>query len=118
MPPNTRSRWIFSLGLPDRAAGRNRTRLSPRPRFVFEDRPDNRSHQVIPGENLHQIAATEFRNVTAFDRPELLWWVVADYNNIRDPTRKLGTGTLLLIPSDSKISAWFAGDDNTVQFKV
>lgn len=54
-------------------------------------------HKVKPGETLDSIALDNYSNSTFF-------WVIADYNRIRDPFAKLKEGTVLKLPTLSDIS--------------
>lgn len=49
-------------------------------------------HEVKPGETLDSIALDNYSNSTFF-------WVIADFNNIRDPFAELEVGTKLKIPT-------------------
>jgi hypothetical protein len=73
-------------------------RLTDRERFGFRSYADNRTHVVIQGETLQQLAGRYFRGLP---RPSGLWWVIADYQPapIQDPTLALQPGTVLIIPS-------------------
>ena len=54
-------------------------------------------HEVKEDETLDSIALDSYSNSTFF-------WVIADYNKIRDPYKKLKVGTMLKIPTLSDIS--------------
>lgn len=49
-------------------------------------------HKVKPNETLDSIALDSYSNSTYF-------WVIADFNRIRDPFKKLEVGTVLKIPT-------------------
>lgn len=68
-----------------------------RERLAFKDRKDNRGYTVKEGDNLLNIS---FRFFPSFDRPAGLWWIIAEYNSIHDPTQNLEPGKLLVIPSE------------------
>lgn len=108
--PNQRSRWSFSLALTD--DGREeRLFLDARPRFWFESRDDNRIHTVRRGETLHSIATDEFAGYPGVGRPALWWWILADYNDIVDPSVVLDSGREIWVPSQSKVQDWFGDPD-------
>ena len=54
-------------------------------------------HKVAPGETLDSIALDNYSNSTFF-------WVIADYNKIRDPYKRLPEGLTLKLPTLSDIS--------------
>ena len=54
-------------------------------------------HKVEVGETLDSIALDNYSNSTYF-------WVIADFNHIRDPFAKLEVGTMLKIPTLASIS--------------
>lgn len=43
-----------------------------------------------------------------YDDP-LLWWVIAQYNNILDPIAEMVTGRVLLIPTKSRLDQFLVG---------
>ena len=49
-------------------------------------------HEVKPNETLDSIALDNYSNSTYF-------WVIADFNRIRDPFKKLQVGSTLKIPT-------------------
>ena len=53
-------------------------------------------HEVKQNETLDSIALDNYSNSTYF-------WVIADFNRIRDPFKKLEVGTILKIPTLSDI---------------
>ena len=53
-------------------------------------------HEVKENETLDSIALDNYSNSTFF-------WVIADYNKIRDPYKKLKVGEVLKIPTLSDI---------------
>lgn len=54
-------------------------------------------HEVEKGETLDSIALDNYSNSTYF-------WVIADFNKIRDPFKKLEVGSKLKIPTLSTIN--------------
>ena len=54
-------------------------------------------HEVEQGETLDSIALDNYSNSTYF-------WVIADFNKIRDPFKKLEVGSKLKIPTLSTIN--------------
>ena len=54
-------------------------------------------HRVEQGETLDSIALDSYANSTFF-------WVIADFNHIRDPFAELEVGTMLKIPTLASIS--------------
>lgn len=54
-------------------------------------------HKVEVGETLDSIALDNYSNSTYF-------WVIADFNKIRDPFIELEVGTMLKIPTLASIS--------------
>lgn len=54
------------------------------------------SHKVSYGDTLDTLALYYYNNPTYF-------WVIADFNNIRDPYENLKIGTILKIPTFSEI---------------
>lgn len=54
-------------------------------------------HEVQVGETLDSIALDNYSNSTFF-------WVIADFNHIRDPFAELEVGTMLKIPTLASIS--------------
>ena len=53
-------------------------------------------HEVETGETLDSIALDNYSNSTYF-------WVIADFNNIIDPYKKLEPGTMLKLPTLASI---------------
>lgn len=53
-------------------------------------------HKVIQGDTLDTLALYYYNNPTYF-------WIIADFNNIRDPYAALKIGTIIKIPTFSKI---------------
>ena len=54
-------------------------------------------HKVKENDTLDSIALDNYSNSTFF-------WVIADYNKIRDPFKKLEIGTVLKIPTLGDVS--------------
>ena len=95
MPPREFSRYTFTNAALDSAG---RLVLSSRERFRFEQLPDNRTHLVIGGDTLFNLANRRFKPLP---RPAGLYWVIADFQPepIHDPTLRLEPGTVLIVPS-------------------
>lgn len=53
-------------------------------------------HKVVLGDTLDSLALYYYNNPTFF-------WVIADFNNIRDPYKELEIDSILKIPTFSKI---------------
>lgn len=53
-------------------------------------------HKVILGDTLDTLALYYYNNPTYF-------WVIADFNNIRDPYKELEIDSIIKIPTFSKI---------------
>lgn len=90
---NDLSRYLFCNGVGD---AQDRTLLTDRVPFRFVSRSDTRQHTVIEGDTLWGLANLYFSQI---DRASGLWWVIADFNGIADPTLKLQPGVVLRIPS-------------------
>jgi hypothetical protein len=95
MSAHALSRYRWSSIFVDEA---NRRFFGPRPRFEYQDLPDNKIHTVREGERLWHVAQIHFRG---FARAGNLWWVIADFQPqpIHDPTLALEPGTYLVVPS-------------------
>jgi hypothetical protein len=91
--PNRHSRHRFTSAQTD-ADGR--LFLSDRAKFGFVERADTRQHVVKTGDTIFNLAG---RYYAAMPRAAGFWWVIADFNDIHDPTLRLTEGTLLAIPS-------------------
>lgn len=72
--------------------------LDARRAFTYQVFSDNRLHTVIAGETIFSIAGQYF---APRDRAAGLWWVIADFQPqpIHDPTIRLTTGSILVVPS-------------------
>lgn len=89
------SRHTFTLAYIDASGARVLTDPDP---YRYRDLPDNRVHRVITGDTLYNIARRYFEG---YQRPDGLWWVIADFQPepIHDPTLTLEIGRLIVIPS-------------------
>jgi hypothetical protein len=99
MPPRQNSRYSFSRGYTDESGAFVLTDPVP---FRFHPYTDNRFHTITSEDSLFTLAAKYFKR---FPRPNGLWWIIADFqpDPIHDPTRRLGVGTVLVIPSDRTV---------------
>jgi hypothetical protein len=95
MPPGIHSRYLFCQGLLD---SEGRTYLSDRVPFPYKQASDNRSHVVVEGDTLFQLAHELF---DPLERPSQYFWVIADFQPepIIDATLKLQIGSTLIVPS-------------------
>lgn len=95
MPPRRLSRYAFSEAYTDDAGDRVLTDPEP---YRYRDFEDNRIHIVAEGDTLWSLAGRYFQ---AFDVPEELWWVIADFqpDPIHDPTLLLAPGRAIVVPS-------------------
>lgn len=98
MPPRKFSRYSFATGLRNADDPLQRFYLSDRVRFLYLPLPDNIQHVVSEGDTLWNLAS---RFYLPIERPAGLWWVIADFqpDPIHDPTVRLETGGLVIIPS-------------------
>ncbi|HHV62128.1 MAG TPA: LysM peptidoglycan-binding domain-containing protein [Firmicutes bacterium] len=64
-----------------------------RRRMPKTDWPDNRAHTVKDGDTLWMLAWQYLGDAE-------YWWVIADFNNIKDPWEPLEAGRILIIPSE------------------
>jgi len=55
--------------------------------------PDNRAHTVKDGDSLWMLAWQYLGDAEH-------WWVIADFNGIKDPWEPLEAGRVLVIPSE------------------
>jgi hypothetical protein len=94
-PRSINSRYALSL-LRRRADGV--ALILKRTPFRFRQLPDTRTHVVSGADTLFSLAGQYF---VPMDRASGFWWVIADFQPepIVDPTRKLGSGRALYIPS-------------------
>jgi len=89
------SRYLYSETITD-----GTTLLAEDPRlekFRFKEREDNLQVTVFEGERLWHIAHRLYPNNP---RAGELYWVIAVYNNIADPTLELEPGIILYAPSN------------------
>ncbi len=95
MPPQIRSRFIFTTGFDDADSIKL---LSEREPFRFQQFSDTRIHTVKEGDKLFNLAGRFFRPLA---RSAGLWWIIADFQPapIVDPTIELILGQQLVIPS-------------------
>ena len=96
MPPQRFSRFSYVSAILDEEDVN--LFLTSREPFMFEDFPDNRTHEVKEGDTLWSLASQYFEGI---DRPDGLWWVIADFQPepIYDPTVSLSLGRTMFIPS-------------------
>lgn len=66
--------------------------MAGRRRIARRDWPDNRVYTVGDGDTLWGLAHEMLGSVQ-------LWWIIADFNGIHDPTQDLAAGTRLVVPS-------------------
>ena len=90
---NSRYRFVFGL-----ADEEGRDYLVDRQPFRYRDERDNRVHVVAEGDTLFNLAGRYFRGIDS-ERACGLWWVIADFNGIHDPTIALTPSTEIQIPS-------------------
>lgn len=95
MPPRRYSRHTFSIARKD---SEEKLVLSDPEPYRYRPFPDNRVHVVKGEDTLFTLAAKYFKG---FDRPNGLWWIIADFqpDPIHDPTLRLTEGTTIVIPS-------------------
>lgn len=60
------------------------------------DKVSYKGHKVVLGDTLDTLALYYYNNPTYF-------WIIADFNNIRDPYEELEVGKILKIPTFSKV---------------
>jgi len=108
MPPGINCRFRFCDGVTD-ADGRLYL-TTPRP-YRFVDRADNIMHVCINGDTLWGLANRYYPRLAVNSdgtlgsgfAPSLLFWVIADFNDINDPTLALTAGRVLTIPSEQTV---------------
>lgn len=95
MPPRLLSRYQFCTQLAD---SNGALYLSERDPFLYQPFTDNIEHKVADGDTLQSIAS---RYYAALPEPDLLWWVIADFqpDPVFDPTIALAPGTTIIVPS-------------------
>lgn len=95
MPPRVNSRYSYATAVTDAS---DAVHLYGEEPFRFRDYADNRQHVVRQGDTVFSLAARYF---TDFDRPDGLWWIIADFQPepIHDPTVDLEPGRVVIIPS-------------------
>lgn len=89
------SRFRFCFALEDSS---DKLYLVEREPFRFREENDNRSHIVQEGDTIFNLAGRYFRGMDA-NRACGLWWVIADFNGLHDPTLALAPGSEIIIPS-------------------
>jgi hypothetical protein len=99
MPPRQLSRHVFSRAYEDNEGDLVLTEPEP---FKYKPYRDNIHHTVQTGETLFTIAAKYFKG---FDRPNGLWWIIADFQPIpiHDPTVSIAENTTIVIPSQRTV---------------
>ena len=102
MPPNSRSRYRFASATTDDA---DRRFLGFREAFDSDDRDDDKILRVGSGVDLMDLAWAGL-DPTDLRRDEW-WWILADKNQIHDPTRTLPVGSEIRAPSADVIRASF-----------
>jgi len=100
MPPVDRYSRHLGLGVGTDSSGR-KFFLSYRP-FRFRSLAGNVYLEVQEGETLAHIADR------FYGKPDL-WWVLADFNNILDPTQKLDSGRTIIVPPRDFVLAEIVG---------
>lgn len=70
--------------------------LAKRHKPSIGERVDDRIHECTEGDTLYGIAHAYLGNAE-------LWWVVADFNRIRDPLTTLEAGQLIRLPSIERL---------------
>lgn len=95
MPPRRFSRYTFATA--ERDAEGDLVLFGGEP-FRYQLLPDTREHVVREGDTLFNLAARYFEG---FDRPDGLWWVIADFqpDPIHDPTVALEVGRTVYVPT-------------------
>lgn len=75
--------------------------LSDREPFGYQDRADNFAIRARLGDTWWTLAAQIYEAEEVIDRPEILWWVVADYqpSPVVDPTLRIEPGRIVYAPS-------------------
>lgn len=95
MPPDRFSRERFSEAVKDEDGLLYLTEPEP---YGFRELADTRIHKVTQGDTWWSLAALYFPE---FDRPEALWWIIADFqpDPVVDPTIALQPAATIYIPS-------------------
>lgn len=106
MPPRTGSRHGFTVGVLDDAGARYLTEREP---YRFRPFADNRSHRVVAGETLFDLAGRYF---APLPRACGFWWAIADFqpDAVVDPTLALEEGRILVIPSTRVLTDVILGE--------
>lgn len=95
MPPRVGSRYGFALGVWDADGVLHLTDREP---YRFRAHADNRTHRVVQGDALWDLAGRYF---APLPRACGYWWAIAEFqpDPIVDPTIVLEAGRRLFIPS-------------------
>ena len=95
MPPRVGSRHSYALGVRDDAGVLHLTEREP---YGFHAHADNRTHVVVQGDTLFDLAGRYF---APLPRACGFWWAIADFQPrpIIDPTIELEAGRRIFIPS-------------------
>jgi hypothetical protein len=106
VPPLVGSRFGFCLGVLDDAGRRLLTEREP---YRYRALPDNRSHRVVDGDTLFDLAGRSF---APLPRACGFWWAIADFqpDPIVDPTLALPAGATLVIPSTRVLTDVILGE--------
>lgn len=113
MPANPTSRYRQTLTfVDDRSSDESDSAgvvfFGQRRPIRFQDDVDTVAHLVSEGDTLQMLANTHYQG---FPDPSSLWWVIAEFQPIPilDPTRRLGPGKILMIPSATLVSRLLHG---------
>lgn len=109
MPPGASSRYLFCEGIDD---GDGKTYLTTADPFRYRDLSDNIEHVCVESDTLWGIAGTYYAELARDSNGSVasgtsgaqLYWVIADFNDIADPTLTLAAGTRLWVPSPRTVT--------------
>jgi hypothetical protein len=95
MPPRAGSRHSFAFAYYDDS---DKLFLAEREPYRFRTHTDTRTHIVVQGDTLYDLAGRYF---APMPRACGFWWVIADFqpDPIIDPTLELTVGRRLYVPS-------------------